>query len=116
LLALLIKFLVKKSGIEQELQNGGEEDIERLEKIKELATLALKYDNLEYINCSLTKIMDFSNLQISLKEINCDDNSHFELLFAKTLSEKYVSYCLLESVCEHIGINKSSYDLNNSER
>ena len=26
---------------------GGEEDVERLENIKELATLALKYDNLE---------------------------------------------------------------------
>ena len=45
----IIKFVVKKSGIEQELQNGGEEDIERLENIKELATLALKYDNLENI-------------------------------------------------------------------
>jgi len=43
----VIKFVVKKSGIEQELLNGGEEDIERLENIKELATLALKYDNLE---------------------------------------------------------------------
>jgi len=43
----VIKFVVKKSGIESELSNGTEEDIERLENIKELATLALKYDNLE---------------------------------------------------------------------
>ena len=43
----VIKFVVKKSGIEQELSSGGEEDMERLENIKELATLALKYDNLE---------------------------------------------------------------------
>lgn len=42
----VIKFVVKKSGIENELQNGGEDDLERLENIKELATLALKYDNL----------------------------------------------------------------------
>jgi DNA helicase-2/ATP-dependent DNA helicase PcrA len=42
----VIKFAVKKSGIENELSNGTEEDIERLENIKELATLALKYDNL----------------------------------------------------------------------
>jgi len=41
-----IKFVVKKSGIEDELQSGGEEEMERLENIKELATLALKYDNL----------------------------------------------------------------------
>lgn len=42
----VIKFVVKKSGIEQELKDGGDEDLERLENIKELATLALKYDNL----------------------------------------------------------------------
>ena len=42
----VIKFVVKHSGIERELGEGTEEDIERLENIKELATLALKYDNL----------------------------------------------------------------------
>ncbi len=43
----VIKFAVKKSGIEAELREGGtEEELERLENIKELATLALKYDNL----------------------------------------------------------------------
>lgn len=42
----VIKFVVKKSGIEAQLQSGTDEDIERLENIKELATLALKYDNL----------------------------------------------------------------------
>lgn len=42
-----IKYVVKKSGIEAELLAGGEEELERLENIKELATLALKYDNLE---------------------------------------------------------------------
>ncbi len=43
----VIKFVIKKSGIETELLTGGEEETERLENIKELATLALKYDNLE---------------------------------------------------------------------
>ena len=43
----IIKYVVKRSGIEQELSSGTEEDTERLENIKELATLALKYDNLE---------------------------------------------------------------------
>jgi DNA helicase-2/ATP-dependent DNA helicase PcrA len=42
-----IKFAVKKSGIEAELSAGGEDELERLANIKELATLALKYDNLE---------------------------------------------------------------------
>ncbi|MBP7007025.1 MAG: UvrD-helicase domain-containing protein, partial [Candidatus Pacebacteria bacterium] len=43
----VIKFIIKKSGIEQELLNGTDEDRERLENVKELATLAIKYDNLE---------------------------------------------------------------------
>jgi len=42
----VVKFTVKKSGIEAELSAGNEEEKERLENIKELATLALKYDNL----------------------------------------------------------------------
>ena len=42
----VIKFVVKHSGIERELGEGGEEEVERLENIKELATLALKYDHL----------------------------------------------------------------------
>ncbi len=42
----VIKFVVKKSGIETILSEGTEEDLERLANIKELATLALKYDNL----------------------------------------------------------------------
>ncbi len=42
----VIKFVIKKSGIEKELKEGTDEDLERLENIKELATLALKYDNL----------------------------------------------------------------------
>jgi hypothetical protein len=51
-----------------------------------------------------------------IQQINCNSNTNFELLFAQMLSEKYVSYSSLDSVCEHIGNNKSSYDLNNSER
>ncbi|MCF7833808.1 MAG: UvrD-helicase domain-containing protein [Candidatus Pacebacteria bacterium] len=42
----VIKYAVKKSGIEAELQNGTEDDLERLANIKELVTLALKYDTL----------------------------------------------------------------------
>ena len=42
----VIKFIIKKTGIETELKEGTEEDAERLENIKELATLALKYDGL----------------------------------------------------------------------
>jgi DNA helicase-2/ATP-dependent DNA helicase PcrA len=42
----LIKYTVKITGIEEEMKQGGDEELERLENIKELASLALKYDNL----------------------------------------------------------------------
>ncbi len=44
--SVVVKFVVSHSGIERELREGGEEELERLANIKELATLALKYDNL----------------------------------------------------------------------
>jgi DNA helicase-2/ATP-dependent DNA helicase PcrA len=42
----VIKFVIKKSGIEKELKDGNDEDKERLENMRELATLAIKYDHL----------------------------------------------------------------------
>jgi len=40
----LIKFILKRSGIEKMLKEGNEEEQERLENIRELVTLATKYD------------------------------------------------------------------------
>ena len=57
----VIRFVVKKSGIEHELSEGGEEDLERLENIKELATLALKYDNLEH-GAGVEKLLEDASL------------------------------------------------------
>lgn len=42
-----IRFAVQKSGLEGKLKGGNEEERERLENIKELATLASKYDALD---------------------------------------------------------------------
>lgn len=39
-----VKYILEKSGMEAELKAGGELELERLENIKELVTLALKYD------------------------------------------------------------------------
>ncbi|MFH1454821.1 MAG: UvrD-helicase domain-containing protein [bacterium] len=41
----VIKFIIRESGIELELQKGSDEDKERLENMRELATLAIKYDH-----------------------------------------------------------------------
>lgn len=42
----VIQFIIKESGIEKDLKNGNDEDRERLENMRELATLAIKYDYL----------------------------------------------------------------------
>ncbi len=42
----VIKFVLQESGIEKELRDGNDEDKERLENMRELATLAVKYDHL----------------------------------------------------------------------
>jgi DNA helicase-2/ATP-dependent DNA helicase PcrA len=41
----IIKFIIEKTEIKTELESGSSDDLERLENIMELVTLALKYDN-----------------------------------------------------------------------
>ncbi len=41
----VIKYIIEESGIESELKDGSDEDKERLENMRELATLAIKYDH-----------------------------------------------------------------------
>lgn len=41
----VIRFIIKESGIEKELRDGNDEEKERLENMRELATLAIKYDH-----------------------------------------------------------------------
>jgi DNA helicase-2/ATP-dependent DNA helicase PcrA len=43
--SIVIKYILQRSGIEKLLREGSDEDRERLENTRELATLALKYDN-----------------------------------------------------------------------
>lgn len=53
----IIKFIIKKSGIEQEMLDQGEEGEERLENTKELVTIALKYDLLPG-NLGIEKLLE----------------------------------------------------------
>ncbi|MFA6324822.1 MAG: UvrD-helicase domain-containing protein [Candidatus Paceibacterota bacterium] len=57
----VIKFTVKRTGIETELSTGTEEDLERLENIKELASLAIKYDSLEN-GAGIEKLLEDASL------------------------------------------------------
>jgi DNA helicase II / ATP-dependent DNA helicase PcrA len=99
----IIKFVVKKSGIEQELSNGGDDELERLENIKELATLALKYDNLENVS-GIEKLLEDASLasdqdSIMINEEKKKETSAVKLMTvhaAKGLEFKYVFVSGLE--------------------
>lgn len=44
--SVVVRAVIKRSGIEETLAKGGDDDQERLENVKELATLAARYDHL----------------------------------------------------------------------
>jgi len=71
----VIKFTVKKSGIEAELLAGTDEDIERLENIRELATLALKYDNLKD-GAGIEKLLEDASLASDQDSIMITDGKN----------------------------------------
>ena len=58
----IIRHIVLMSGIEKSLAHGTEEDLERLENIKELATLAMKYDEYEGTE-GVEKLMEDASLE-----------------------------------------------------
>jgi DNA helicase-2/ATP-dependent DNA helicase PcrA len=57
----VIKFIIQKSGLEKELSSGTSDDIERLENMKELVTLATKYDQMEQ-GYGLDKLIEDASL------------------------------------------------------
>ena len=97
----LIKFVVKKSGLEHELKNGSDDDLERLENIKELATLAMKYDNLPP-EVGLDKLLEDSALatdqdDMDRKKENKNAVKLMTVHASKGLEFKYVFITGLES-------------------
>lgn len=53
----IIKFIIEHSGLEEELKKGTSDDLERLENMKELVTLAIRYDSFE-IEEGIDKILE----------------------------------------------------------
>ena len=122
----VVKFVVKKSGIENELGGGGEEDIERLENIKELATLALKYDNLTN-GAGVEKLLEDASLASDQDDIMINQEkrkdkkevSSVKLMTvhaSKGLEFKYVFITGLEDgLFPHQGQNESKNDEDREE-
>ncbi len=69
-----IQFVVKESGLEKKLLAGGEEDHERLENIKELATLAKKYDEMPP-EAGIEKLLEDASLATDQDSLQKNTNS-----------------------------------------
>ncbi len=64
----IIRYTLKESGIEDALKTGGPEELERLENLQELVTLAVRYDGEG--SEGLTKLLDDAALQSEQDSLN----------------------------------------------
>lgn len=63
-----LKFIIKVSGLESELKKGGEEELERLENMRELVSLATKYDDEEPLE-GVEQLLETAALQSDQDEL-----------------------------------------------
>ncbi len=70
----VIKFIIKESGLEMELQSGNDEDKERLENMRELATFAIKYDYMP-APVGIEKLLEESALATDQDSLEKNENA-----------------------------------------
>lgn len=70
----VIRFVIKQSGLEKELQDGNDEDKERLENMRELATLAVKYDHFP-IGEGIEKLIEEAALATDQDSLEKNENA-----------------------------------------
>lgn len=69
-----IRFVIRETGLEKELKKGSEDDIERLENMRELATLATKYDHLRAPE-GIEKLLEESALATDQDSLEKNENA-----------------------------------------
>jgi len=67
-----IKFIMKRTGLEEDLRHGGEEGLERLENLRELVTLATRYQEYEPEE-AVERFMEDAALQSEQDELKDKD-------------------------------------------
>lgn len=95
-----IKFILKRTGIETELKkNGTEDDLSRLENLRELVTLAIRYDELSPED-AVEALLENAALQSDQDELKAKEEQDAVRLMtvhsAKGLEFPYVIICGLE--------------------
>ncbi|MFA6254237.1 MAG: UvrD-helicase domain-containing protein [Candidatus Paceibacterota bacterium] len=94
----LIKFIIKKTGLEEDLKKSGEEGEERLENIKELVNVAAKYDHLppeEAVEAMMTEIslatdqdeLDQPKIGVKLMTVHAAKGLEFDYVFITGLEQ-----------------------------
>jgi DNA helicase-2/ATP-dependent DNA helicase PcrA len=105
----VVKMVIVDTGIEKELVNGNDEDKERLENMRELATLAIKYDHLP-LGEGIEKLLEEAALAtdqdsleknhegIKLMTVHASKGLEFEYVFITGLEEGLFPHERLKSV------------------
>jgi DNA helicase-2/ATP-dependent DNA helicase PcrA len=76
--SLLIKYIIKETGLEQALKNGTAEDQEKLENIRELVSVAAQYDMLDDSadgTTGIEKLLENAALATDQDELEKDNNA-----------------------------------------
>jgi DNA helicase-2/ATP-dependent DNA helicase PcrA len=93
-----IKYIIKNSGLEEKLMHGSSDEQEELENMKELVTLAIKYDNLPYPE-GMEKLLEDASLSsdqdtlmhkgkgVRLMTVHASKGLEFEYVFVTGLEQ-----------------------------
>ncbi|MEA3399577.1 MAG: UvrD-helicase domain-containing protein [Patescibacteria group bacterium] len=87
----IIKFILQKSGLEESLSKGSGDDLEKLDNIKELVSLATKYDDIEKLLEDASLSSDQDNLEkgkgVKLMTIHAAKGLEFKYVFITGLEQ-----------------------------
>ncbi len=99
-LSATLKFIIARTGLDAQLKEGGEEELERLENLRELVSLAIRYDELPHEE-ALERFLEDAALQsdqdeLASKEEDKDAVKLMTIHAAKGLEFPYVFITGLE--------------------
>ena len=114
-LSRVLTHIIRKTGLEETLKKGGEEELERLENLQELVTLATRYDTYETKE-AIERLLEDAALQSDQDELkNKSEDTHAVKLMtihaAKGLEFPYVFITgLEEGLFPHEKLNEEHTD------
>ncbi len=107
--AELIKYIIRETGMESMYRSGKDEDLERLENLRELVSLAIQYDDIEILLTNAALATDQDELEkdkdaVKLMTVHASKGLEFDYVFIAGLEQ---------DLFPHKRLNKE--DINKSE-